>query len=861
MKVSRRWLEAFLRRPLEAREVGERLTMLGAPLEGIAPIRADLGDVVIGLVEAVRPHPNADWLRLCTVNAGGPARLNVVCGASNVEAGRKYPFAPVGASLPGGLRLDRRKIRGEFSEGMLCSARELGLGADHEGILTLETEAEPGASFRAVLGLDDEQIEIDVPPVRPDLLGHKGIARELAVAYGVQFRLPEMPGGRTVRRSDGRTERRAAEPPSRPAVPPSSRHGVVGGVAVSIEEPAACARFTGAVIRGLTVGPSPDWLRNRLEAVGLRSISNVVDATNYVMLELGQPLHAYDLAKVPGPALIVRPSVSGESLLTLDGIERQLPEGTTVVADAAGVSGVGGVMGGRSSEVGEATTDVFLESAWWYPGPLRQARRALGLPTEASHRFERGTDLWAVPEALRRCIEIVLVTAGGRLDGEPLDLWPEPIQPPRVFLRHSRVNQVLGVELPIAEIERCLTAIGAIVAPKPQERRFAVQVPGWRPDLREEIDLVEEIARIHGFDRFPDTLGFSRTGGQRDAPIARVAELVRQHMVAEGLYEVILLGVGPREGAQGGQGGQGEQDGHTVRWSGGQVKRPSAQPPSAVLPSAERRAPSHQVRVLNPISADHGFLRSSLLPGLIRQVEANWANHVRDVRLFEVGTVFSPGPPGQRPSEMTNLAAVITGGRWPMHWSDPPAGGGAGPGIHPSDCDVWDLKGLFERSVALANPRAAVQVESEGWIARGADGSVVGWAGPIRSEAPRWAAPLLGFEVVVDPEARVALRYARLPVFPAVSRDLALIVPPGVTAAAILAETRTAAGSLLESVYVVDEYRGEGLPPGPPGRRSVAIRLIFRSAERTLRDDEVDQVMQRVLNRLRQTLDLTARTG
>ncbi len=579
MKLSRRWLEAFLRRPLESRELVERLAMLGAPVDAVTPLFAELKDVVIGKVEEVRPHPNADRLRLCTVNAGKPQLFNVVCGATNVTAGVKYPFAPVGATLPGGVTLEKRKIRGEYSEGMLCSARELGLGQDHEGILALETDAEPGASFIEVFGLEDERLELDVSPQRPDLLGHKGIARELGAAYGVQFRLPEIPGTRTTspdpsvgrvyegpvksttpfgafveiipgvegllqisELQHGRTEKteHTAGPPTRRPT------GTTGGITVTIQPGAACGRFTGAVIRGVKVGPSPDWLRRRLEAVGQRSIVNFVDGTNFVMFELGQPLHAYDAAKIPGSTLIVRQAAAGEQLTTLDGLSRRLPEGTTVVADGAGVSGIGGVMGGAASEVSRTTTDVFLEAAWWNPAPLRKARKALGILTEASHRFERGTDLWAVPDALRRCIEVVLATAGGTLHGEPLDLWPEPANPPRIFLRTARVAQIIGAELPVSELERCLVAIGCTALSKPGEGRLAVEVPGWRPDLREEIDLVEEVARIHGYEKLPDELRPFRAGNQTDDPMHLAANAMRRHLVAEGPYEAVLRAPGPQ---------------------------------------------------------------------------------------------------------------------------------------------------------------------------------------------------------------------------------------------------------------------------------------------------------------------------
>jgi phenylalanyl-tRNA synthetase beta chain len=792
MKVSRRWLEAFLRRQLDSRELVDTLAMLGAPVDALTPLHADLRDVVVGVVEEVRPHPNADRLRLCVVDAGGPTRRQVVCGASNVEAGRKYPFAPVGAALPGGITLERRKIRGETSEGMLCSMRELALGDEHDGIMTLDTEAEPGTSFLEALGLEDERLELDVSPMRPDLLGHKGVARELAAAYQTTFRLPDIPGAKIV------------YPTVRPSV---SRTATVGGVEVTLEPDAACARFTGAVIRGVKIGRSPEWLRRRLEAVGQRVLCNIVDATNYVMLELGQPLHAYDIQRIAGPALIVRQARAGERLVTLDNTERALLEGMTVVADRAGVAGIGGVMGGMASEVSEATTDIFLEAAWWHPGPLRQARKALGIVTEASHRFERGTDLWGLPDALRRCIDIVLATAGGALDQELLDLWPEPANPPRIFLRGARVAQVLGVELPVSELERCLLAVGATVVSKPGEGRLAVDAPGWRPDLVEEIDLVEEVARIHGYQNIPDALRPFRSGNQTDAPIELAAGVVRRQLVAEGLYESVLLAPGPQETGMA------------------------------------------QVPILNPLSSEHGLLRARLVPGLVRQAEANWANQVRDVRLFEIGTVFRPGEPGGRPDEFTHVAAVLTGGRAPPHWSD----AGRTP-----DCDLWDLKGLFERSVSLANPLASVQVEEGGWLARLPDGREVGRAGPLTADAPPWAAPLFGLEVEIDPAPRQPTRYARLPTVPAATRDLALLLPEGVPVADVEALVRDTAGPLLEAVRVIDEYRGEGLPAG---RRSVALRLVLRSSERTLRDQEVEGVVQRVLNVLGKSLDVTVRTA
>lgn len=792
MNLSRRWLEAFLRRPLDARDVADRMAMLGATVDSIEPIHADLGAIRIGLVEDVRPHPNADRLRIATVNDGTETRRNVVCGAPNVEPGRRYPFAPIGATLPGGLTIEKRKLRGEVSEGMLCSARELGMGQDHTGLWELETDAAPGTPLLEALPLDDDRLVVDVTPNRPDLLGHKGAARELAASYGATYRLPPIPGAESL---DVLPAQRAAHEAS------------TGGVRISIEDPDGCPRFHAAVIRGVRIGPSPEWLRRRLEAAGVRSISNVVDATNYVMLELNQPMHAYDLATLRGPALVARRARPGERLVTLDGVERAIDAETTVIADAERAVGIAGVMGGAETEVGDATTDIVLECAWFAPSRIRRARRAAGLSTEASYRFERGVDLWNGAEALRRCIELVLATAGGMLADAPVDCWPQQSHPPRSFLRLDRLTQVLGVELPLHTVEQHLVAIGATVVSKPEDRRIAVDVPGWRPDLRAEIDLIEEVARIHGYDEFPTALGRFRVGNLPDAPAFVAAAGVRRGLAGQGLLEAVTLPMVP-------EGGEGA------------------------------------VRLQNPLSTDYGWLRQSLLPGLVRQVELNWSNHVRDVRLFEIGTVFTR-PSGRSaaelPLERICAAGVISGAREPAHWS----------GTGREDVDRWDLKGLFEAAVALAFPSASVQVEDASWVARTDDGRLVGRASRLDADAPPWAGAVYGFEVELDPSARPAPRVRALPVTPASERDLALLVPDHVSAAQVEARIRDAAGPLLERVEVLDEYRGGSLGAG---LRSVAFRLTFRAPDRTLSAEEVDKAEARVLGALETNLEIRRRS-
>ena len=790
MNVSRRWLEAFLGRPLEVKDLVPRLAMLGLPADAVEPVNAHLAPVVVGQVVELARHPNADRLSVCQVDIGGGERRQVVTGASNVALSAKYPFAAVGVTLPTGITLEKRKLRGELSEGMLCSADELALGTEHDGLLTLDTEAPPGTPILDVLGLGDDRLVLDISPMRGDLLGHKGIARELAASFKIPFRLPAVPGinpaeGHPVRRADGASGRLSS------------------GLTIAVEPGSSCRRFTAAVIEGVTVGPSPAWLTRRLEAVGQRSINNVVDVTNYVMLELGQPLHGYDGAKLRGGRLVARLAGAAERLTTLDGTDRTLAAEMTVVADGESAVGVAGIMGGRDSEVSEATTTVVIEAAWWEPAATRLTRKALGVVSEASQRFERGTDLWGLADGLCRAMDLMVTVAGGRVV-DAIDVWPEPANPPRIFLRRQRVAQIVGLDLPLATIEQAMVAIGATVLAKPDDGRLAVDVPGWRRDLTTEIDLVEEVARIYGYDRLPDQVRPFRPGAQNDAPSDRVAATVRNGLAAEGLYEAVLLPIGPATSDQ-------------------------------------------AVPVLNPLSADHGFLRERLVPGLIKEVEANWAAQVRDVRLFEVGTTFQAA--AGRPTETTRVAAVVTGARSPAHWSE----AGKGP-----DVDWWDLKGLFERAVSLANPGALVQVEGGELVARTAAGVLVGRGRLLTADPPPWAAPLFGLEIDLDVALRSVPAFAPPPTVPAASRDLGLVVPWSVTAAAVSAEMRKIGAGLLESVAVIDEYRGAGVADGS---RSVAFRLVFRRRDRTLKDSEVDSAVTRIRGGLEKQLGVTLRTS
>ena len=773
MKASLRWLSDLLGTPLEAGQTRERLTMLGALVEGVEPLHQDLARVVVGEVLEVTRHPNADRLSLCKVNTGAGI-ASVVCGAPNVTAGKRYPFAAVGTTLPDGMVLERRKIRGEYSEGMLCSARELRLREEHEGILELETDAAAGTPLLQVLPIADTRFEIDVTPNRPDLLCHAGLARDLGASLGRPVRLPAF------------LDPAAARAPR--AARASGASGETAGVRVTIEDPEGCPRYAAAVVRGVRVAPSPPWLRIRLEAAGSRAINNIVDATNYILLEVGQPLHAFDLAKLAGPAIVVRKARPGELLVTLDGTRRSLTAAMTVIADRTDAQAVGGVMGGAASEVSDGTTDILLECAYFDPRRIRATRRALGMSTEASYRFERGMDREALPANLARALELLVAVAGGTVEGVPVDVHPAPAPATTIFLRDARVSQLLGVEIPRAEIERVLTALGCVVSPK--EGRLAVQVPSGRPDLTREVDLIEEVARIVGYDRFPDELRPQRLGGVPDAPSEQQAARLRRILTGLGLHEALTVPLGPRGDGSG-------------------------------------------VEIRNPLSQDEAFLRPALLPGLVRRVEHNWRMQQRDVRLFEVGHVFHPAG-GPLPAEELHVAGLVSGARRPPHWSEP----------KPPDVDLFDARTLLEAAALHGRPGTAIVAQDDHLVAKDAAGRQVGWAGELKNDRPAWGARVFGFELDLDASAREPLKIRPLPAWPAVEQDVALVLPDGLAAADVEASLRAGAGALLESLRPFDEYRGA---PLAAGQRSVAWRLVFRAADRTLREQEVEAALSRAL--------------
>jgi phenylalanyl-tRNA synthetase beta chain len=680
--------------------------------------------------------------------------------------------------MPSGLKIEKRKIRGQTSNGMLCSARELGLGENHDGILALDLDVAPGTPFLRAVPAGDTRLEIDVLPNRPDLLSHAGVAREIGAALGLPVRLPEIPS--------------PASDDASHAVPASESRLPAPRVRVDDK---SVGRYVGAVVRGVRVGPSPAWLVERLAAIGARSINNVVDATNYVMHELGQPLHAFDLSRIRGGEVIVRAARTGETIVTLDGASRTLTTSMTVIADAEGAQAVAGVMGGQGSEVDESTTDLFLESASFDARRTRATRRALNLSTDASYRFERGVDPELARPALDRVVQVIVAVAGGRRDGDVVDLYPAPHTERVLLLRVARVAAMLGVFVPAEHIAALLQAIGFGIVTADDREHLRVSVPSWRADVTREADLVEEVARLRGYETFPSELTPFRPSAVPDAPMRAVADRVRDAMVARGLYE--------------------------------------ARPMPFV-----RGADLGFVRVTNPLAEDEAYLRRAVLDSLSRRVEYNFAHMQRNVRLFEIGSVFEPGAAGALPVERVHAAAVVVGDRRPAHFTEP----------RPPAYDEWDARGLAEALAAAAFPGRRTELEPGSgdtlWTVQIDDAD----AGVVRRlvlDAPVWAATAYGVEIDLGPalvddvvaEPPAHARYRPLPTTPAAEFDLALLVPDGVPASRVESLLRSTAGDLLESVQLFDEFRGAGVPDGA---RSLAWHLTFRHPERTLRDKEID---------------------
>ncbi len=780
MKVSLRWLEEFVDLPTtDPEELAGVLASLGHEVEGYDVLRPTFEGVLIGRVETIAPHPDADKVRLCRVDTGGGPQ-EIICGAWNFEEGAIVPVAVPGATLDSGsFEITRRKIRGIASNGMICSARELGLGDDHEGIMVLDGGLPIGSDFGDHVELPDVVFDLTITPNRPDAMSMLGIARDLGAFYEVPVRMPDVsdPGG------TGEAT-----------------------VTVSIEDD-RCPRFTAREVADVEVGPAPLWMQHRLRKAGVRSISNVVDISNYVMLELGQPTHAFDFDRVRGGAIVVRPPRDGEHLTTLDGVERILQPDHLVVADAEVASSLAGTMGGEESEVSGQTSRVLVEVASWDPPTVMKMSRSLNLHSEASGRFERGVDPELPPLANHRMCRLLAEHAGGTVVGALVDAHPSPIPVTEIELTVADVTRTLGDHFEAGEIASLLSRLHFEVSGKDP---MAIRVPTFRPDVTRPVDLVEEVLRLKGFDAIPPTLPDGAGGGLT----------TEQHRLRR--LRQVLNGAGLHEA-------------QTFSFHGGDALARLG------FPDDDPRRDA--IRVRNPLREEESLLRTTLLPGLLESARYNMSHGLPGAALFEVGRVFfdEEAPEyGTVPNQPVHVAFVI-------------AGTPHVPGVLEEDeeVDVFTATSLVRLLVAhlgLGEVRFIPSDRAPLHPVRGADvivdGAAVGLVGELHPRVSRaWELPgRVGVgELAVGPlvAARPLWRFVEPSPFPPADFDLAFVAADDLATDALLDAIADAVGPLGEALDVFDEYRGASVGPG---RRSLAIRVRLRAPDRTLTNEQAGEV-------------------
>ena len=795
------WLSEYVDIMLPPDEVAHRLTMAGIEV-GDVITRGGWDNCVVGYVRSTRPHPNADTLTLCLVDSGDGPELEVVCGAPNVAAGQNICFARPGAFLLNTHtgrqeELKPARIRGVVSEGMICSEAELGLSNEHDGIIVLPANAAPGAPLNAVLG--DTFLELELTPNRGDCLSILGVARELGAITGQPVHVPEI-----------------GYPEAGPPVDTLAK--------VTIADPDLCLRYTASVITGIQIGPSPAWMRDRLTRAGLRPINNVVDVTNYVMLEFNQPLHAFDLATVTDRHVVVRRASPGEKFTTLDGVERTLTNDTLMIADPAQAIGIGGVMGGANSEITAATTTMLLESATFHNLNNRRTATNLNLRTEASLRFEKGLRAELAPIALRRATQLILQTAGGEAAAGIIDVYPDGQPDAPVPLTERRLRQVLGMDLDIARAETVLASLG-ITTRRTGPDRLEADAPYWRSDIAIEEDLIEEVVRIIGYDEVPTTMLSSPIPYHRPNPLTELKEAMRDALAAAGMEETISYPL------------------------------ISAEDLTRLDLPEDEQAP--WLRVANPMSAEYNILRPEMIPSLLNTLAYNQAHHDGGFRLFEIGRSFGYQE-GKLPHEREWLAGVMSGPRFGDNW------------LTPADLmDFYDASGVvstvlgrfgFTASLQEAvgtrwHPGRAATISVRAATGAAAEVGVVAEMHPdIVDRLGLRPEPVIYFQIALDALSSARLdteaaetRFQSLSRFPAANRDLALLAPSDVPAGQIQQLIQRV--RLVERTELFDVYTGENVPEG---MRSLAFRIWFRAEDRTLTAEELNRAMNgltRVLER------------
>jgi phenylalanyl-tRNA synthetase beta chain len=802
MKAPLNWLKDYVDITLPAADLASRLTLAGFEVGEMQTIGGSWDNIVVGQIVAVSPHPNADRLRLATVDLG-TEQETVVCGAPNLNSGDKIAFARVGARLTNPYNgqveeLKSAKIRGVVSNGMICSEKELGISDSHEGIMVLSAEAEAGAPLADCLG--DTVFDVDVTPNRPDCLSVVGIAREVAALSGQKPHIPEISYEET-------------------AVPIDEQ------ISIEIADPDLCPRYCASLITGVTIAESPVWMQERLIACGMRPINNIVDITNYVMLEYGQPLHSFDYDKIGGKKIVVRRAIKGEVIISLDGVERNLQKDMLVIADGERSVAIAGVMGGANSEVTEDTRTILLESANFNPASIHYTSRQLSMTSEASMRFERGISPGVTIPALRHATQLIMQLGGGKVARGIVDVYPGKRESEPVLLPTIELKRILGIEFKLEQIVDTLVSLGFEC--QTEGSQVSVTVPYWRSDIKQAVDLIEEVARIIGYDQIPTTMLGEPLPRQNPEPVPSLKGRMRQSLVGYGFQEVITYSLTGLE------------------MLSNLVPEPS---PPEPMP----------LRVANPMTADQEYLRPNLRANLLAVLAANRRHEDEGIRLFELGKIYLPREE-ELPAEPEVLCGLLSGARVESSWL-------GGNGLF----DFYDAKGVVEgllRHLGVAvnfepssdrglHParQAAIVIKDEGLSVRlGA----VGELHPKVADAFEIAGPVCLFEVNVMallPFTTVHKVFQPIPRFPGTVRDLALVVDAGVTHHQVQEIIRSF--SMVSEITLFDVYAGKQLAAG---KKSLAYRVVYQSPTHTLTDEEANGVQQQILDRLSKELGATLR--
>ncbi len=795
MIVTYNWLREFVEFDFTPEELSHRLTMAGLEVDAMEKIGHGLDSVIVARLASVDPHPEADRLTLCQVETGAEI-VQIVCGATNHRTGDLVALAQVGTVLPGNFKIKKSKIRGRESMGMLCSEKELGLAAESEGIMILPPGLELGRPAFEALELKDVRYEIGLTPNRPDCLSILGVAREVSAMVGHPLRLPEAP---------------MAE----------SGKDIQQETSITVDEPGLCPRYAARLIHGVKIGPSPTWLVKKLESVGMRSINNVVDVTNFVLMELGHPLHAFDFNLLRGKRIVVRRANDREQFTSLDSREHELMSSDLTICDGEGPVALAGIMGGENSEVQPETTDIFLESAYFNPPTVRRTCKRLGIHTESSHRFERGADVNMVPVALDRAASLIQELAGGTVASGMIDVYPQALPERKLTITASRTSQVLGIAIDALEIQQMLRSIGlgADLAVDREDSAIYVKVPSFRPDLEREIDLIEEVARLNGYDRIPVTMPEGRSLCQLQPDHYALVKKVRNAMVEMGFSEVINY---------------------------------SFTTPSAwdriLLDSNDRRRSN--VAIINPLTEEQSVMRTSLVPSLLETVSRNVAYRSLDLRLFELRPVFFPAEGAELPEEKWRLVVALCGRREPEGWAQ--VNGSA---------DFFDLKGVVETLLDGFRVDGVLwdASVSEPFLHPGKSCSVVRGGARFGSLGEIHPKVLESYEIdqpvyIADLDLEQLFAAAKghagfkpISKFPEVYRDSALLLDEEVSAQKIFQILGRIKSKDLESVTLFDLYRGRGVPEG---KKSMAIRARYRSIDKTLTDEEIQALHGKMVDTL-----------